>query len=194
MNEEGRRMKVERRIPVQSRVDIFALASLDIFFDSVGYQPQSISALVSQAIDLLYDKLLEHELIPEGGKFDSVAEANNYLNIRGLRQRSLKRRGDAKIATAIGFENLRAEGVDPEKENPAMFNQLHNRPRTTDQDQSMKDAHRKNYDSTPRGKSEEELDELAKAMYRKHAAQRELYEKMEFPVNEVEHEPDDIKA
>ena len=52
MNEESRRMKIERRIPVQSRVDIFALASLDIFFDSVGYQPQSISALVSQAIDL----------------------------------------------------------------------------------------------------------------------------------------------
>ncbi len=40
-------------------------------------------------------------------------------------------------------------------------------------------------------KSEEELDELAKAMYRKEAAQKALYEKMSSPVNEDEEIEDD---
>ena len=189
MRDERKEVKTERSIPVTTRLDCTTLASLEAFFTSQGYAVRSMSNLINLSIEALAEALHEKGMLHI--YFDSIPESLSHLQQRGIWQQGVMKRNFGKISNAIGFENLRKEGIDPYEENPAMFDKMHNQPRTTDLDQSIQTTHKKNYDSTPREKTEKELDELAKAQYRKNAEQRELYKKMKFPVNEdVEEEKD----
>jgi len=56
----------------------------------------------------------------------TVTEAHRTLNAKGLYQSSLMKRSMKKVGMALAFENLRGEGIDPQRYVPGQYNQLHN--------------------------------------------------------------------
>ena len=116
--------KQESSIPITSRVSILELAELDMYWSSGGYRPKSMSQLVSWSISLLCDALKNSGKMPAEAK--SLTEANNYLEERNLYQKSLKKRSMRKMSTALCFENLRNEGINPKDFVPQQHNMLHN--------------------------------------------------------------------
>ena len=80
------------------------------------------------------EALLRHlmcEVLKANGKmpkeFESVAEAHRFLNERRLYQGSLSKRAFKKISTAISFENLRDEGIDPAYYASNQYRMIHNK-------------------------------------------------------------------
>ena len=116
--------KQESSIPITSRVSILELAELDMYWSSGGYRPKSMSQLVSWSISLLCDALKNSGKMPAEAR--SLTEANNYLEERNLYQKSLKKRSMRKMSTALCFENLRNEGINPKDFVPQQHNMLHN--------------------------------------------------------------------
>ena len=116
--------KVEASIAVQGRVSIVALAKIDRYLRSEGYEVRSMSQLIGWSVELLYDVLKVNKLV-EGGE-ESVIEANRYLMSRKLYQRGMESRNRGKIATAIRFEGMRNEGYDPRELDGRSYNILHN--------------------------------------------------------------------
>jgi len=104
-------IKQESSVPAQGRFSIVELAELLLYWDSIGYHVSSMSQLLSWSISLLTEILIANNKLPH--LIESVAEANNILDSANLYQRSLRKKIDKKIATAIAFENLREEGYDP---------------------------------------------------------------------------------
>ena len=123
MNKE---IKQEASIPVQSRVNIVSLAELSNYWEDLDYNVNTMSQLVSWSLDLLCEVLRSNEMI-KPGVFNSVSKAHSYLIEKRLYQRSLKERSFKKIGTAIRFENMRKEGVDPKCYDSRGYNMIHNK-------------------------------------------------------------------
>ncbi len=117
--------KQEASISLQSRVSIVSLAKLDMYWNGSGHHIRSISQLVSWSADLLVEILTSNNMLHD--EVNTVAEAHRYLTDRGLYQRSMIKRNFQKIGTAIRFDSLRDEGVDPETYVPGQYNVLHNK-------------------------------------------------------------------
>ena len=122
MNENSE-IKVERSIPVQSRVNLVELAMLDRYFSELGEEIRSMSQLLSWGISLLVETLEANNVLPT--KFESLVEANRYLNMRGLYQPGMKSRGRKKLGTALGFESMRGNGINPRNYVKQQFNTIH---------------------------------------------------------------------
>lgn len=116
--------KQERSISISARADVVTLAELAKYWiESEGANIRSVSQLISWSLDLLREALqFSGKSSPE---FD-VVSALKYLEFRGLRQESLKKRNFAKVATAVRFSEMRKEGLDPMKYDPLSFNKVHN--------------------------------------------------------------------
>jgi|GEM_PF-1847957 len=118
--------KVEGSLPVQARVNVICLANLDLYWASEGYQIRTMSQLIGFSIELL------NEILEANGKLrqkaNTIVEANQYLEDRGLHQRSMQRRGYKKLGMAIAFEGMREEGMRPETYAPGIYNRLHRGP------------------------------------------------------------------
>lgn len=114
---------VEASLPVQSRISLITLANLDIYWTRSGYNIATMSRLVSWSLELLWEILVANNQGKEN--ITTAAEADRYLEMRGLRQKSLKKKGIKKLSTAISFESLRQEGVDPRNYVPQQHKMLH---------------------------------------------------------------------
>jgi hypothetical protein len=122
---------IEKTVPVQSRCDITMLATLCEMFEVNGYRVRTMSQLLNMIVETCYEGVLNSELVAESKKFDSVVDAFRYFQDRNLLQRAITKRTMSKIATAIGFENLRDEGWEPAGEAPSRYNEMHNRSNRT---------------------------------------------------------------
>ena len=118
-------IKQEQSIPTAARVNLITLAKLSEWWNSSGHQVRSMSQLISWSMDLLKEILVSNGKILDTEI--SVVEANRYLSEHGLYQQSVRRRAVKKIATAIRFEGMREEGIDPKAELPSHYNILHNK-------------------------------------------------------------------
>ena len=108
-----REQKQEASMSVQSRISAGTLAELDNYWMSEGKRIKSLSQLVSWSLDLLSEILWANQKLRH--RVESVAEARNYLLDRELCQPSLYDRGFDKMGTAVRFEGMREEGIDPSK-------------------------------------------------------------------------------
>ena len=102
--------KVEASIPVQSRIDIRALAEMILYWEREGRGIKTMSQLVNWSVDLCSQVLELNGLLP--GKIDTLLEANNVLVSRGLYQAGVMKRGRKKLIRGRQLENYRLEGVD----------------------------------------------------------------------------------
>ena len=110
MNKET---KQESSVPVATRVSVVTLAELDKYWvEGEGKYIRTMSQLVSWSLELLTEVLRANGKVES---VESVAEAHRRLMDRELYQPSLSKRSFNKIGTAIKFENLREEGIDPKK-------------------------------------------------------------------------------
>ena len=156
--------KVERSIPVQSRIDLMQLVDMYVFFNDSGYGIRTMSQLVNMIVDLCHDILVVNEKLKY--QSESVGEAFEYLESTGLIQRGLRGRTRSKVATALGFENLRVEGEHPRDYAPAKFSQVHNSRRSY--------SERNRYD--PRHLTEKELEEKARQLEDRERRQKAIHE------------------
>lgn len=117
-------VRVESSLPVVSRVSILDLANLDKFWwEHEGVHMKTMSQLVAYSLSALLGQIEDNDLL--GEKISTVEEANRHLEERGLYQRSLLKRGKKKLNTALAFENLRREGIDPRRHVPSQYSMLH---------------------------------------------------------------------
>lgn len=105
-----REQKQESAIATAARVSIVTLAELDKYWDKEGYKVRTMSQLINWSLERLAEIVKSNGL--EVG-VNSVAEAHQYLASRRLYQTGMLRRGAPKIESALKFESLREEGVDP---------------------------------------------------------------------------------
>ena len=123
---EREEKKIEASIPVQARVNIMGLANLDMYWEREGYNIRTISQLIGHSIELLCEILRANQKLER--ELTTIADANRYLNVRGLHQKSMRNRSFSKISKAIMFENMRAEGADPKIYATKQYNTLHRDP------------------------------------------------------------------
>lgn len=109
----------ESSVPLSSRVDMKVLAELDKYWMSQGYTIRTMSQLVSWSLGLLCQVLESNEKV---SAVESVREANEWLVGRNLYQATTRKRGFMKIGSALRFESMREEGVDPREVAPEQFN------------------------------------------------------------------------
>jgi hypothetical protein len=112
----------ESSLPVTSRVDIRVLAELDIYWARNGYTIKSMSQLVSWSCELAVGLL---RVSGKSSEIRSIAEANDRMIQRGLYQAVTIKRGIKKLATAMAFDSLREEGIDPREYVPEQYNTMH---------------------------------------------------------------------
>lgn len=104
--------KVEASIPVQSRVDIRVLAEMVSWWEEEeGRYVKSMSQLVSWTVELCSQVLKANGVMPR--IVETIYEADEFLQKRGLYQPGMKKRGKQKLVRGRQLENLRLEGVDP---------------------------------------------------------------------------------
>jgi hypothetical protein len=123
MNDEN--IKQERSIPVMSRVDIVKIADMALALNSIDLGVNTASALISSCVEIAHKAFVDMEWMKD--RHASVQDALDTLRTLGLLQRSMYKRTKKKIETAIGFENLRREGVDPREYASGMYNTMHKR-------------------------------------------------------------------
>jgi hypothetical protein len=123
MNKEEER-KQEGSTPIQARINLVNLATLDIYWTSQRYRIRTMSQLVSWSIDLLCSVLKSNGVVEE--ETIALVEAHRHLEMRGLYQRSMKEKGFMKLGAALRFEAMREEGVDPKEYVPTQYNIVHN--------------------------------------------------------------------
>lgn len=117
--------RLEASIPVQSRVNITDLANLTSYWEGEGYRVRTMSQLLSWSMSLLVDILEKNELMKN--KIETAAEANKYLELMRLYQPSMKAKGFKRVAAAVRFEGMRAEGMNPAIDDPYSFSAVHNK-------------------------------------------------------------------
>lgn len=121
-----KKLKKEASVPVQSRVSLMCLAEMDSYWTRNGHHIRTMSQLVSWSVELAAEVLKANGMMPR--VFESVAEANNYMKMRGLYQGSLAgNKQIRKIARAVKFESMRDEGVNPAMYDKRSHDELHNR-------------------------------------------------------------------
>jgi len=123
MNRDERDAKQESSIPISSRVDICNLATLDHYWTKNEVYIRSMSQLVNWSINLLVEVLKGNEVLSV--EYSSVTDAYRWLVGRKLLQPSLQKNTLKKISTALAFENLRGEGIDPREYVPQLYNRMH---------------------------------------------------------------------
>lgn len=105
-------IKQERSLPVQSRVDLVDLANLDMYWvRKHEVHMRSMSQLINWSIELLCNSLLAAGEMEE--HFVTLVEAKKYLNVKGLSQAGMDKKGRQKYAIAIKAETLRGNSVLP---------------------------------------------------------------------------------
>ena len=97
----------EASVPVSSRIDVRTLAEICSYFISSNVSVRSVSQLVSWSAEMLLDILKDNDKLPRDKP--TIEAAYQYLESGGLMQRGMKR----KVASALVYEHLRAEGVNP---------------------------------------------------------------------------------
>jgi|LGOV01.1.fsa_nt_gb cytidylate kinase len=123
---EGRSDEIRREaaVPVQSRIDVRTLAEVCEYFRSEGIEVRTVSKLVSWSLEGLVD------IIKRNGKLrkdkPSVEEAYQFLDSVGMMQNRMK--NSRKLSQAMGFEQLRYEGVSPKGYNQPVYDAIHNNP------------------------------------------------------------------
>lgn len=121
MNKETRK---ESSIPVQARISIVDLAKMCAYWEiKEQVVIKSMSQLVGWTFSAMCDVIEANDKMV--GNINSVAEANRYLQARGLYQQSLKKRSESRITAALGFENLRDQGLDPAVHSPFAHKVIH---------------------------------------------------------------------
>ena len=100
--------RIESSMPVQSRVDLISLAELAIYWRKQGHVIETMSRLVAWSVDFLVQILESYNEIDH--KIESLEEAHELLESRGLIQNSMRRRSKRKLQFARGLENIRREG------------------------------------------------------------------------------------
>jgi hypothetical protein len=114
----------ERMVPVQGRVDIVSLAEMLMYFEGNDLRVRSMSALISWCVEVAHQILNNNGALKD--RCSSVGDAHQVLTSYNIYQRSTLDRGRKKIAHAIMFENMRAEGIDPKTDAPTQYKVLHN--------------------------------------------------------------------
>jgi hypothetical protein len=104
--------KQESSIPVQSRVSIVTLATLDNYWTNEGRDIRTVSQLVSWSLYLLSEILTTNNML---GTEPSIEEARNHMMNRGLYQRNMDTKGYQKLGNAIRFQGMREEGNSPQQ-------------------------------------------------------------------------------
>ena len=115
--------KQEASVPVQTRVSVVSLAELGSYWETETYDIRTMSRLIAWSLDLLCEILRTNGKLPIA--FEGIAEANRWIEEKGLYQRSLKKRAFDKIGTAIKFESLREQGFDPKEVVRDQYNMIH---------------------------------------------------------------------
>lgn len=127
MNSEQRE---EGKIPVQGRVNVVDLAELVTFFEDEGVIIKSVSQLLGDGIALLVDILHRNEKISTD--VTKIVDAHKMLRQRGLYQSAMGRRAFQKVGTAIRFESMREEGINPKEYVPEQYKMLHRKDEALD--------------------------------------------------------------
>jgi len=121
------KMRKESSVPVQSRISIVDLAKMDLYWRRVeNTHIKSMSQLVSWTFTALVEVIEKNGKMPEDIVRD-VLSAHKYLSARGLYQQSLKKRSESKIVAALGFENLRKQGREPQFHSPVAYKMVHSK-------------------------------------------------------------------
>jgi len=123
MGRRGIDEKVERSIPLQSRIDITTLADLADYLKMAGVHIRSMSGLISDCVEIAWNVLDANNMLQTE---HNMTSAHQLFSELGLWQKSMYERSKQKINNAIAFENLRKEGVDPEVYVPRQYNTVHN--------------------------------------------------------------------
>lgn len=118
-------IKQEASLPVQSRVDVMVLASINKYLESEGTYVTSMSQLVSWALDLLCNILSNNNLLKMN--YLSFTEAYDYLKERGLYQPGVGKGGHKKAIKARRFESMRSRGIDPKVVDKDHYHDIHNK-------------------------------------------------------------------
>lgn len=119
-------VRKESSIPVQGRISIVDLANMDRYWQiKEGISIKSMSQLLSWTFTAMCDVIKANGKMPEVIK--SVSDAHRYLNMRGLYQQSMKKKGQSRIIAAMGFENLRSQGLDPAHHSQTAYNTVHSK-------------------------------------------------------------------
>lgn len=116
----------ESSVPVQGRISIIDLANMDRYWAvKEGINIKSMSQLLSWTFTAMCDVIKSNGKMPDD--IESVTDAHRYLKSRGLYQQSLRKRSQSRLVAAMGFENLRDQGLMPEDCNPRMYNTIHSK-------------------------------------------------------------------
>lgn len=119
-------VRKESSIPIASRISIVDLAKMSLYWNiRENVHMKTMSQLVSWTFSAMVDVL---EANGKGVKgIDSVLDAHKHLQSKGLYQQSLKKRGQSRITAALGIENLRKQGSDPEKHMSTAYSTIHSK-------------------------------------------------------------------
>ena len=122
--EQSREEQQEASIPVQGRVNFKNLATAHRWWELQGVSIRTMSSLLSYTFDAFIDVLEANDSL-KGCKFDSLSDANMYLRSNNLYQRSARERGRKKISSALRFEAMRGQGIDPRFSTPVQHKMVH---------------------------------------------------------------------
>lgn len=124
MNNKDELIRQEQTINAQGRVNIIELADLAIALKERGIMFSNMSSLLDVIVQTAHWACKQSGYLP--WEHEGVSHALNTLKSNGLIQRSLYHRSKKKLETAIAFENLREEGINPLDYVPNQFNVMHN--------------------------------------------------------------------
>jgi hypothetical protein len=118
-------IKQENSIPTAARISLVTLAELTKWWEDSGYRMKTMSQLIAWSMDLLRDTLRANEKIDKESM--SLSDAHKFMSGKGLYQMGVRSRSVKKEATALRFDALRSEGVEPKEYVPDQYNRLHNK-------------------------------------------------------------------
>lgn len=118
-----RERKVEASMPVQSRVDLRTLAELLVYWEKQGIEVSTMSRLVSWSLDALRMILDKNGAIEF--RVESLQRAYEVLEGKGMLQRSMKKKMEAKFMKSRAMENLRLEGWNAREAGGKFYEELH---------------------------------------------------------------------
>ena len=113
----------EASIPVQSRVDIMDLAFLAEYWrGKEKINIKTMSQLINWSLGLLVKTMKDNGI---ESNIQNIKSAYAYMVALDLIQESLRERSERKLGTALRFEAMRAEGINPKDVDLRGFNILH---------------------------------------------------------------------
>lgn len=142
----SKEIRKESSVPVVSRVSMVDLAKMDLYWMRVeGVTIKTMSQLVSWTFTALCDIIEANGKMPKG--VNSVVEAHKYLEIRGLYQQSMRKKSQSRIMAAMGFENLRKQGSDPEYHSQDAYKVVHSKHSAEPFNGEINAGHEKGFES-----------------------------------------------